>query len=74
MAWIFVAAYILGMLVRYHPSYWLALLNRADGDYLRPVLQEAIAVIEDQFPKHVLNELENRSELDNWSAEAEPAS
>lgn len=60
MLLLFMTSYIFGMLARYFPSYWLTLLNRSEGDFMRPVVQEAIGVIEDQFPRHVLNELENR--------------
>lgn len=60
MLLLFMASYMFGMLARYFPSYWLALLNRSEGDFMRPVVQEAIVVIEEEFPKHVLNELENR--------------
>jgi hypothetical protein len=52
----FVLSYVTGMIVRYHPTQWQALIARQRGDFLFPMLQEAIRVIEDEFPSRVASE------------------
>ena len=52
-------AYFLGMLVRYYPSTWRTMLNREKGDFLYPLLQLAVSTIRDDYPRFVLEELEN---------------
>jgi hypothetical protein len=47
----FVISYFLGMLVRYFPSRWMALLRNDDGDASLPLLREAMRYVEDGFPK-----------------------
>ena len=35
---LFLISYVLGMLVRYHPSIWTALLRNDKGDFAQPLL------------------------------------
>lgn len=51
-------AYAGGMLVRYHPGYWSAVVGRTKGDSIAPVLSAAISVIEERYPALVLDALE----------------
>jgi YaaC-like Protein len=57
---LFAVSYITGMLVRYYPSAWMAMLSRAKGDFLVPLLQESAALISARFPALVVAELEAR--------------
>ncbi len=50
LAVLYMIAYMMGMLVRYHPSVWLALTSRESGDLMLPLLQAAVAVVEERFP------------------------
>lgn len=47
---VYALAYVLGMLVRYFPSLWMALLRNERGDAALPTLLEAIAYVEEYFP------------------------
>lgn len=57
---LFLVSLFMGMLVRYYPTYWLSLINRsnANGDFTYPILIKSINLIENEFPKMILNELE----------------
>jgi len=52
-------AYAMGMLVRYHPSYWLSLIGKHKGDRAFPVLQSAVSSLQHHFPELIYNELAN---------------
>jgi hypothetical protein len=56
----FVVSYALGMLVRYHPRYWLALLSHQKGDVIFPLLRAAAAFTQESFPVLILEELEGQ--------------
>jgi hypothetical protein len=47
-------SYILGMLVRYFPSHWMALVRNEASDASLPTILAAMDFIEEQFPKMVL--------------------
>jgi len=49
----FLLSYFLGMLVRYFPSKWIALLRNEKGDAAQPVLIAAVNAIEKDFPRLV---------------------
>ena len=46
---LFLVSYILGMLARYYPSIWTALLNNEKGDFAQPLLVDAVEAIEKDF-------------------------
>lgn len=46
----YLLAYILGMLVRYFPSRWIALQRNERGDAAQPLVQEIVRAIERDFP------------------------
>ncbi|MEL7784521.1 hypothetical protein AAG596_00480 [Citromicrobium bathyomarinum] len=52
-----IEAYILGMLCRYFPSKWMALLGSDKGDIARSVILAAIDRIEREFPKLLTDQL-----------------
>ncbi|MDX5895302.1 YaaC family protein [Rubrobacter radiotolerans] len=51
-------SYAAGMLVRYHPGYWSAVVGRTKGDSIAPVLSAAISTVEERYPALVLDTLE----------------
>lgn len=55
---LFMVSYALGMLVRYHPSHWSALIGHSKGDAILPLLNAAVALVERRFPELILQELE----------------
>jgi hypothetical protein len=55
----FVLSYFLGTLARYHPTSWLAIMqSRQKGDFMLPVVREAMAAIQEHFPALIVKELE----------------
>jgi hypothetical protein len=52
---LFVTAYFLGMLARYYPSKWMALLRNERGDAFQPLLTQAMQTIESRFPESVVD-------------------
>jgi len=53
----FLQAYIFGMLSRYFPSKWMAILRSDKGDIARSVILAAIARIETKFPELIGDQL-----------------
>lgn len=53
----FLVSYIMGMLVRYYPTHWHALVTHQKGDLLYPLLREAVNVVDRSFPRRLLQEL-----------------
>ncbi len=51
-------AYAAGMLVRYHPGYWAAIVGRTKGDSIAPVLSAAVSTVEERYPSLILEVLE----------------
>lgn len=60
IAAVFVAAYTLGMLARYHPSHWTALIRNEKHDAALPTIQALIGYIEEHFPAMVLDFLKKK--------------
>ena len=46
---LYLVSYFLGMLARYHPSIWTALLRNEKGDFAQPLLVDAVEAIEKDF-------------------------
>ena len=59
MSLLYILSYVMGMLVRYYPSAWQSLVARESGDITFPLLRAAMALIRDQFPELIVNELED---------------
>jgi len=53
----YVEAFILGMLCRYHSSKWMSILRSDKGDIARSVILAAVARIETGFPRLLRNQL-----------------
>ena len=49
----YMMSYVLGMLVRYYPTHWIALINGSKGDLLRPTINRAQQHVENAFPELV---------------------
>ena len=54
---LYLVSYILGMLVRYYPSIWTALLRNEKGDFAQPLLVDAIEAVEDNFAQQLSHQL-----------------
>ena len=54
---LYLVSYILGMLVRYHPSIWTALLRNEKGDFAQPLVVDAVEAVEDQFAQQLPHQL-----------------
>lgn len=50
---LYLISYVLGMLVRYHPSIWTSLLRNEKGDFAQPLLVEAVEAIERDFAQQL---------------------
>ena len=53
----YLVSYSLGMICRYFPSIWMALLRNEKGDFAQPLLVRAVEAIENDFPENVLYQL-----------------
>src|SRR5258706_7599387 len=47
----FLASFFLGILVRYYPSSWMALIRNEKGDVAIPLLRAAMHHVEEEFPR-----------------------
>ena len=47
-------SYILGMLVRYFPTHWMALIQGDKGDALWPAINRIQQLVENSFPELVV--------------------
>ena len=54
---LYLVSYILGMLVRYYPSIWTALLRNEKGDFAQPLLVDAIEAVEDNFAEQLSHQM-----------------
>ena len=54
---LYLVSYCLGMLSRYYPSIWMALLRNERGDFAQPLLVRAVEAIESDFPENVLSQM-----------------
>ena len=50
---LYLVAYVLGMLVRYYPSIWTALLRNGRGAFAQPLLVDAVEAIEGDFAQEL---------------------
>ena len=54
---LYLISYFLGMLVRYYPSMWMALLRNEKGDFAQPLLIDAVEAIETDFARELSKQL-----------------
>ena len=54
---LYLVSYCLGMLSRYFPSVWMALLRNEKGDFAQPLLVRAVEAIESDFAENVLRQM-----------------
>ena len=54
---LYLVSYVLGMLARYHPSIWMALLRNESGDFAQPLLVDAVEAIENDFAQQLSHQL-----------------
>lgn len=54
---LYLVSYILGMLARYYPSIWTALLRNEKGDFAQLLLVDAVEAIERNFAEHLSYQL-----------------
>lgn len=57
----FAAAHVMSMLVRYHPTRWAAMVNHTGDDRVWPLLQSMRRLLQRDFPRIALWELEHAS-------------
>lgn len=50
----YAAAYFLGMLVRYYPTYWMSLIEGTKGDALWPAINRLQSYVETAYPEMVI--------------------
>jgi hypothetical protein len=53
----YLAAYAMGMLVRYHPGLWQGLTGKGQGDAILPILKATMRLVEEQVPALVLDQV-----------------
>lgn len=56
----YVLSYFLGMLTRYFPTHWVALLNGSRGDGMWPVINTAQHYVDTSFPEMVIELIYDR--------------
>jgi malic enzyme len=54
----FASAYIMGMMVRYYPTHWVALSRTENGDAVYPLMLKLVKQIEYYFPRIALDHLD----------------
>lgn len=59
----FCVSYVLGMLVRYYPAHWIAMLQNRDHDAAVPTLLASLEFVEHEFPRYVVEFLERPDSL-----------
>ena len=55
----YMVSYILGMLVRYYPTHWIALLQGNRGDIMWPTFNRAQQLVEQSYPELVAEMIED---------------
>ncbi len=55
---LFVASYMIGMMVRYFPTVWASLSRGINGDMVFPLLEASVNAVQRQFPVTLLEEFE----------------
>ena len=64
----FIMSYALGMLVRYYPTHWIALINGGQGDLLWPTVNRAQHYVENVFPELVAEYVAFAMDNPEWVA------
>jgi hypothetical protein len=55
----------LGTFARYHPEPWMtAVLGHADGDHIMPIIRTAISLVDTEYPRLIVQEIERRLHRD----------
>ena len=54
----YILAYYLGMMVRYHPTFWISMARHERNDAALPTLLEAVSYVEKRFPLMVADYLD----------------
>lgn len=58
----FLLAFFLGTLSRYHPTYWLGIMQgRQNGDFIMPAIREVMNIIQENYCALIINELEGQA-------------
>lgn len=65
----FMLSYVLGMLVRYYPTHWIALINGGQGDLLWPTVNRAQQYVENIFPELVAEFVAFATDNPKWVAD-----
>lgn len=65
----YVMSYAMGMLVRYYPTHWVALINGGKGDLLWPTVNRAQQYIEVAYPELVAEFVTIAMENEAWVAQ-----
>ena len=62
----YMVSFILGMLARYYPTHWMALIHGSKGDSLWPAMSRAQEVVEHTYPELVAEFISSKvSEINN---------
>ncbi len=64
----YMMSYMLGMLARYYPTHWVALIGGAQGDLLWPTVNRAQQYVESIFPELVAEYVDYAMENPEWVA------
>ena len=62
IATLFALSFILGMVVRYHPTQWTALIQSQVSDAALPTINSAVSLVEYEYPSVVVDFLLNKFE------------
>ena len=54
---LYLVAFVLGMLGRYYPSVWTALLRNEKGDFAQPLLVQAVEAVQEAFAEQLSHQL-----------------
>ena len=68
----YIMSYALGMLVRYYPTHWVALINGGQGDLLWPTINRAQQYVENVFPELVAEYVTFRMNKPEWVTQGLP--
>lgn len=64
---LFLLSFFLGTLARYWPTTWLAVMQgRRKGDFMMPVVREAMNVIQQRLPELVVDQVEGIEDMRPW--------
>ena len=58
----FLLSFFIGTLSRYHPTYWLGIMQgRQSGDFIMPAIREVMSIIQENYCSLIINELEGQN-------------